>query len=198
MCWKLFIDGLYRDALSIQCLHDHVGKTSWEPNFGRIELIFVHWISYYESNSSKSMDTASTAKSIKAGGSSSTIFSTFSYIFKATYFSITMRFAAISALVLPILATATPMRRTGDQCSSGDIQCCNSTQTVWLITWYTVLAENLTCYCAQVTALSLPIIGGLLGLALPIITGLAGCAFAFVTQGFEQKTERHILKCSHL
>ncbi|KAF5327139.1 hypothetical protein D9619_004094 [Psilocybe cf. subviscida] len=65
-----------------------------------------------------------------------------------------MRFAAISILALPALAAASAVRRTGDQCSGGDIQCCNSTQTV--------------------TALSLPIIGGLLGLALPIITGLAG------------------------
>lgn len=85
-----------------------------------------------------------------------------------------MRFAVISALVLPVLATATPARRTGDQCSGGDIQCCNSTQMVWLITWSTVLAK-LTCDYAQVNSVSLPIIGGLLGLNLPNIPGIAGC-----------------------
>ncbi|KAH8828839.1 fruiting body protein SC1 [Flagelloscypha sp. PMI_526] len=37
-----------------------------------------------------------------------------------------MRFAALTAFVLPVLAAASVIARTGPQCSTGTLQCCNT------------------------------------------------------------------------
>ncbi|KAF9045346.1 fungal hydrophobin-domain-containing protein [Panaeolus papilionaceus] len=65
------------------------------------------------------------------------------------------RTAAFSVLALPILAAATAIPRDGD-CNTGQINCCNSTMNSSLTTLTTL---------SSLLGLSLPAIGGLIGLS---------------------------------